>query len=483
MTYTDFMYPKAFSVEIERLKAENAALKKRLVELEATVVRLQEQLEAARRAGKRQAAPFSKGKPKAHPKKPGRKVGHLAAHRAVPEEVNREEEAGLPLACPDCGGPVMEERVVEQYQVDIPPVRPVTIRFRVHIGHCAHCGRRLQGRHPEQTSEALGAAAVQLGPRALGLAAEAKHELGVPYGKIQRLFDIGFGLWACRAAFARADQRLSARHVPVYQHLQLVVRASHAVFGDETGWKVGGRSAWLWVFTTEAVTVYVIDPRRAHEVAERILGQDFAGVLHCDCFLAYDALACRQQKCLQHLIRHSLEIEESQSGRAVEFSRQVTALLRAAIHLQHRYRESRLLEHGYRVACGRLEATLDCLLAKNLSDEDNVRLAKLLKKHRAQLFLFLYEEGIAPTNAVAEQEIRPAVAVRKMSACNRSNAGAKTHAVLSSIIRTCRKQGQSFLALTVERLRNPQALLPKWLAGLLPPANPVSIQQLAPSPP
>jgi len=45
------------------------------------------------------------------------------------------------------------------------------------------------------------------------------------------------------------------------------------------------------VFTAEGVTVYTIDRHRSHEVAERILGTDFGGVLSCDCFLAYDPLA------------------------------------------------------------------------------------------------------------------------------------------------------------------------------------------------
>jgi len=51
----------------------------------------------------------------------------------------------------------------------------IVTRFRIHVGHCQACGQRLQGRHPEQTSDALGAAAVQIGPNALGLAAELKH--------------------------------------------------------------------------------------------------------------------------------------------------------------------------------------------------------------------------------------------------------------------------------------------------------------------
>ncbi|MGH8857499.1 MAG: hypothetical protein ACREXG_05655 [Polaromonas sp.] len=59
------MTPEELAAENERLRAETAELMKRLAELEALIKDRQERLEAAQRAGKRQAAPFSKGQPKA----------------------------------------------------------------------------------------------------------------------------------------------------------------------------------------------------------------------------------------------------------------------------------------------------------------------------------------------------------------------------------------------------------------------------------
>ena len=49
-------------IQVERLTATNEELRK--------------QLAAAQRAGKRQAAPFSKGKRVSKPRRPGRKPGH-----------------------------------------------------------------------------------------------------------------------------------------------------------------------------------------------------------------------------------------------------------------------------------------------------------------------------------------------------------------------------------------------------------------------
>lgn len=425
----------------------------------ARIAELEQQLDDAQRRGKRQATPFSKGAPTAEPKQPGRKAGHPAAQRAKPSRIDRTLEAPLPDACPHCGGHLQEEQVLPQYQEDIPrPVQPLVTQFNVHIGHCEQCARRVQGRHAEQTSDALGGAAVQLGPNVLALGAELKHVLGVSYGKVARFCQRSFGLSANRSSFARADQRLARQWQPSYRLLLIQLRHSSVVHSDETGWKVGGHSAWLWVFTNEQLTVYRIDPRRGHEVVESILGTDFAGVLVSDCFLAYDALHYAKAKCAGHLLKRCRTLTESGSPVAVQFSQQLARLLRGGIKLKER--QARMSPHGYRVACGKLEAALDRLLERHYRQPDTARFAKLLRKQREYLFTFLYVAEVAPTNNIAERELRPAVIIRKTNGCNRSPAGATAHSILSSVIRTCEKQGLDFIDQT-------RKLLQAATAGLL----------------
>jgi hypothetical protein len=312
----------------------------------------------------------------------------------------------------------------------------------------------VQGHHPEQISDALGAAAVQLGPRVLGLAAELKHGMWVPYRKIKRIFSVGYGLEVSSGGLARGGQRLARQGQPTYEQLIQVLRESVVVNADETSWKIGGQKAWLWVFTNQELTVYTIDPTRAHEVAERVLGEAFDGVLGCDCFPAYDPLPYRQQKCLGHLLKRCNKIALIESEEAVAFSQKVAHLLRRAIKLKAR--QSEMNPHGYRVARGKLEAVLDRLLAQEVSDPEIVKLVKLLTKQRPHLLTFLYVDQVDATNNIAERAIRPAVIVRKISAGNRSNQGADTHAILASIIQTSRQQEQDFLDIASELLRSPR---------------------------
>ena len=182
-------------------------------------------------------------------------------------------------------------------------MRPVTRRFRVHWGRCERCGRRHQGRHPLQTSDALGAASVQIGPNALATAAHMNKELGVTYGKVGVFFETRFSFTAARSTWCRANMRLAEKARPTFNAMVLAVRHTMVVYADETGWRIGGRMAWLWVFTTKLVTVYVIRRSRGFDVVEEILTAEYAGTLGRDGWAPYrKLLRCAHQTCLGHLL-------------------------------------------------------------------------------------------------------------------------------------------------------------------------------------
>jgi transposase len=293
--------------ENERLRAENASLRRRLDE--------------ARRAGKRQAAPFSKGDPKKDPAKPGRKSGEdygTKAHRPVPDHVDEEIRVPLPDACPCCRGELEFEDEVDQYQAEIAWVRGYVRRFRISRGRCRRCGRRAQGRHPDQTSDALGAAGSQIGPRAVAIAAQLNKELGVAMGKVCQILQL-FGITVTPGGLYQAIGRLAAAAQPTCQALVLAVRESAAVAADETGWRVAGWRQWLWAFVGDrGVTVYLIAPGRGYEQAAGVLGPGFAGVLERDGWAPYRRFEHAQhQTCLAHLLRRAGElIADSIAGQA-----------------------------------------------------------------------------------------------------------------------------------------------------------------------
>lgn len=419
-------------------------LERKIEELQAENERLRRALEEALRAVKRQAAPFSRRHPKADPHKPGRKAGDRYGRRCrrpIPRKIDEIVEVPLPEQCPHCGGGVEKEEIVSQYQTDIPQPRVEQIEFRIHVGRCRRCQRRVQGRHPRQTSDAIGSAASQLGPRALTLAAQLNKGLGLPYGKTAAVLEQAFGLRVSRAGLCQAMARVAQKAEPTYAALVEQIRASPSVTPDETGWKVGGKLWWMWAFSSSQVTVYAIQPGRGFEQAAVVLGRDFAGFLVRDGWSVYRQFAqAMHQSCLAHLLRRCREMMLVAGTGARAFPRSVQAILQRALKLRQRRDQGQISTRGVAVARGRLEARLDRRLQAHLRLPQNRRFANHLLRERDALFTFLNCPGLEATNWRAEQAIRPMVVARKVWGGNRTTRGARTQSVLVSILQTCRQQ-------------------------------------------
>ena len=462
--------PDPREVRVAELETQLRQRDALIEQLQQRVTELEQQLAELDRAAKRQATPFARKRRKENPKRPGRKAGQgpfTSRARPTPDQVAETKEQPLE-ACPACGGPVTDVKDHEQFVVDIPEVQPIVTRYVTHSGQCARCGQRVRSRHPEQISDASGSAGVVIGPRAKALAADLKHRLGVPYGKVAEVLEVGFGLPVSRGGLCQADARLAKQAQPVYDELIDLIRQSAVAHADETGWRIGTLAAWLWVFTNRDLTVYTVETGRDHEVVVKILGEAFAGILVSDCFTAYDHRALTawlKQKCLGHLLNDLSELNESKTGGAVRFARDVTAVLRAALTL--RDQKPTLAPADFAARAAQLEAELDALIdtRRQLTDADNLRFAKRLRKHREHLLRFLYVDGLDATNNQAERMLRPAVITRKTGGCNRTDGGAQTHSILASILTTCRQQGFSILDALVKIQRN----VGRTLKALAPP--------------
>jgi transposase len=433
--------------EIERLKQE--------------VERLRKELEAALRASKRQAAPHSRGVPKRNPKRPGRKPGRRygrQACRPVPARVDERIAVPLPECCPHCGG-VERESCETQYQEEIVR-RTVVRRFDIAVGRCGDCQRRVQGRHPLQTSDAVGVGSVQLGPEALTLAAILNKQMGLSLGHTRQVLSYGFGLEVSRGGLYRALARMADRAEPTYEGLVQTARQAPVNGMDETGWKVGGRLQWLHVAVGAQVTVYAILPGRGYEQSAMILGAAYDGFLIHDGWAPYYRFQFAfHQSCLAHLLKRCREMAQIAPPAALAFPRAVEHLLRTGLELRDRYQAGEISEHGMRTVRGKLEAQLDRMLETRRRNPANHRLARHLEHEQVWLFTFLHCLGLDATNNAAERAIRGMVIARKVWGGSRTWEGARTHQILASVLRTCWQQGQDAFTRCVKLLRAPGTVI------------------------
>jgi len=307
-----------------------------------------------------------------------------------------------------------------------------------------------------QTSDALGAAQVQVGPEALALAAQLNKPMGLSLGHTVEVLQLGFGLELSRGCISRALARLAEKAQPTYEGLLETARQSLVNRVDETGWRVGGRRQWMWTAVSDQVTVYMILPGRGFAEAAQLLGADYSG------WLLHDGLRCYygfkqafHQSCVAHLVRRCRELGEVLSPAAARFPLEVKGLFEKGLALRDRYAQNEISLHGLWTATGRLEAHLDRLLARSYRCESNRRLAAHLRHEQPHLFTFLRCPGLDATNNAAERALRGVVIARKVWGGNRTWNGARTQQILTSVLRTGRQQGRDAFRSLVSLLRSP----------------------------
>jgi transposase len=358
-------------------------------------------------------------------------------------------------------------RVATQYQEELPVQRPIVRAFHVHIGQCTRCRRRVQGRHPLQTSDALGAAAAQWGPQTVALAVLLNKRFGLPYGKIAALLRDRFALTVTRGGLVHAVHRAARQAQPTYATLCATVRGSPVVTADETSWRVDADLQWLWAFVTPETTVFAIQPGRGLAQAAHVIGVDYAGVLQRDGWQSYRQFTqAAHQTCLAHLLRRcrTLLLDYPEHP----FVAAVKAVLQAALATRDRYHAGDVSAHGLAIARGHYIERLGRALERTPS--------RLLRVRRFQrhliiefdaIFSFLFDPTLDATNWRAEHALRPAVVTRKMcGGGNRTPRGARTQQVLTSVLRTADQRGLDATHVLVTLLTAPTPTVPPSLRAI-----------------
>ena len=370
-------------------------------------------------------------------KRPGRKQGHDGARRPSAPKIDRTVEHPL-THCPHCGTPLgdpceIRTRIVEDIPKDI---QPVITEHHILRSYCSSCKKIVES----PVEDALPGSTI--GNHLLALTAWLHYGLGNTLHQIVSVLSAHLHFELTAGGLVQMWHRLADILLGWYEEIGRQARAGAVLHADETGWRVDGKTCWLWCFTNGSLTYYMIDRCRGSPALKKFLTESFAGTLITDFWGAYNRIksACRQV-CLVHLFRELKDIENRKdtSGDWPEFVKKLKRLLRDALRLAARKQE--LDGEKFISLKNHVDPRLEEILLTPWSNGNARRLIKRLRRHRHDLFTFLDHDDVPSDNNHAEREVRPAVIIRKNIFGNRSMRGAQTQAILMSVYRTLKLRG------------------------------------------
>jgi transposase len=395
-------------------------------------------------------------------KKPGRKPGHPGSRRSTPDRVDERKEHRAEC-CPHCRGALQRcNQTRTRYTEDIPAdIQPVVTEHTIHRDWCPCCRKQVEPVVPDALPGS------QIGNRVLTLSAWLHYGLGQTLDHVVEVFNHHLQFQVTPGGLLQQYYRLQEILFPWYEQIQEQALNSAVLHADETGWRVNGQGHWLWCFSSDRSTYYLIDRQRGRPVLARFFRREFQGTLVSDFWGAYNAVVCsRRQVCLAHLLRDLKHVEQYKhpSPQWPKFAKKLRRLLGDAMRLKRRQAE--LPQEEYTSRRNRLHTRLDELIATPWNDSQAKRLLKRFRRHRQHLFTFLDDAAVPFDNNHGERAIRPAVIIRKNTYGNRSQRGADTQAVLMSIYRTLKQRGHDPLSTITN------ALSQYLTNGKLPPLPP-----------
>jgi len=357
-------------------------------------------------------------------RKRGAPVGHRGNNRPTPNGITNTEIVQPPAVC-DCGcrNILTLEESDDKFIEDIITVKIVT-KIKYLMGKCTECGKIVR------SEKGASGPPVETGPN-IGAYLTMLKQYGMTYGNLSKLCGEILDIPITRSGILGIVNRNVDKMNPIYDIIANHIPKEPILHGDESGWKVRGKSGYIWIFCNKNFVYFLHDKSRGGTVPKDVLGEDYKGILVCDFYGGYNFLE-NTQRCLVHFLRDIKKQCEIYTGSKAlaEFKESVKTFIKNGLEIQ-KMEESEEKQKEIE----KLGVKLDVMAKMRLPKGDPEKLIKRIRKYKDQMMLFVKHPGVEYHNNRAERHLRPMVIARKNSF---GNAGAKRMCVLQSVVETCK---------------------------------------------
>jgi transposase len=420
---------------IGALWAEVQRLQTRVAELEA---KLREPVKDATNASVPPSRTRKANRPPSPPKETRREASVGRAGGGRPRHPNPDQVSiAKAKVCPHGGDPVAQagqslQAVYEK--IEVPPVKPIVTRVEHYGGRGAGCGQPYVAPVPAGMEPGT-----PFGATVQSLATYLRYTQAISYERLSALLAQVFGLDISEGGLANLFQGVKGRLDQRVAELLTRLRSRRLLCRDETSARVNGRQQWEWVFQHAEVCIQVLRPSRGQGVIQEVLGAHRPTIWVSDLYRAQQKHPAEDwHVCLAHQVRDGQFALDA--GDTVCAPR-MTAVLRRAFAI-HKRRDTLAASTLYQYRCD-LQRRVQRCLALQPPNPHGRRLQKRYAKIQDNVFLFLDDATIPPTNNSSEQAIRMSTVFRKVTNGCRSDWGRDLFAAVRSVVNTGKRRGLS----------------------------------------
>ena len=472
--------PPSIQALVRVLEARLAQQNERLIEQSEQLAKLNERLidleERLNQTSKNSSKPpstdgFGQGvndKKKCQKSRKGRRSAKSPrqARKLKPSEVCDQVLEVKPSVCQECGARLIgHDHYPHRHQeIELPPIEPVVIEYRLHQLSCDVCGEMTRAPLPS------GVSASGYGERVSALVALLSGPYRQSYRQVCCFMDTVFGVRLSRGSVGRLRDELSVALAEPVAEAKAYVQSQSRVHSDETSFPQGNRDGqnpknrkgWLWVLVTPLVSFFEVVLSRSQASAKAMLGESYPGIVTSDRCSAYTWIALDQwQPCWAHLKRDLTAMAE-RTGAAHEIGDALLRRQRRLFRWWHRVRDGTLSREQFiaqvRYLRDGFKTELEEAASLPIEPDENTPLAKTVRtcrrllKVEPALWTFVLVTDVEPTNNSAERALRPAVIWRRTSFGSQSQSGSEFVARLLTVTTSLNAQGRHLLDFLTQTL-------------------------------
>lgn len=435
------------------LEQELAEARELIVQLQALVVELREQLD--RHSGNSSMPPSSdspsqreKNRQKrkrraAKKRKRGGQPGHKGRCRALlPEDEVDTFEDHYPCDCESCWQALPEVPYGDPTRFQVTELTGKSgvevTEHRYHDVRCS-CGHVTSASMDEMPKSAFG-------PRLCATVAMLTGVFNLSRRQVVRLLWDLFAVRISLGSVSNIEGRMSLLLEPGYEEAKRAADAAPIKHTDGTGWRQAGSALQLWTVATKAVTVFTILANGTAKKLRTLFGR-IKGILISDRAKAINFWNMkRRQICWAHLYRKFVSFSE-RDGPAGVIGKELVDYCEILFDTYHAFVAGELSRQVFRERMAPVRLQVEALLQR-AAGADIKRLSGSCQDvidHKDALWNFVDRVGVEPTNNHAERELRSFVLWRKKSFGSQSERGDRFAERIMTAAYSLRKQGRCVL--------------------------------------